>query len=209
MAGTWHIGQKVYDLFRIFNDDGEVITDILAATIEGYVFVFHDGAALGVGADLAYVDIEKLDPAGGLATYHLKIDTTHGDFPGVGTYTAMIPAGQIVGVSVDLWAGPYVVQADVQAACEAALAAYGVPTAGSGSVETTILLTEDGTALSDPVADADVWVTTDSGGTNIVAGTLQSNAQGKVTIYLDPGIYYVFAQKDGWNGFAGSTLTVV
>jgi len=77
---------------------------------------------------------------------------------------------------------------------------------GSGSVETIVecLETDD-----DPVADADVWITTDAAGANIIAGTKQSNAQGKVTFYLDPGTYYVFAQKDGWDGLLGSVLTVV
>jgi len=83
-----------------------------------------------------------------------------------------------------------------------------MPTAGSGSVETVITLTENGEAGGTAVADADVWVTSDEEGTVIVVGTLQSDSEGQVTVYLDPGTYYVFAQKDGWTGITGDELVV-
>jgi len=83
-----------------------------------------------------------------------------------------------------------------------------VPTRGSGSVSTTIRITENGLSDGTPVADADVWITSDSAGSTIVAGTLQTNAQGEATFNLDPGSYYVWAQKDGWNWISGQSLTV-
>ncbi|MEW6495375.1 MAG: hypothetical protein AB1589_23085 [Cyanobacteriota bacterium] len=51
---------------------------------------------------------------------------------------------------------------------------------------------------STPIADADVWVTTDAAGANTIASG-QTNSFGWVVFYLDDGTYYVWRQKDGWN----------
>lgn len=51
-----------------------------------------------------------------------------------------------------------------------------------------------------PVADADVWVTTDPDGLNVVAGTLQTDSLGNVVFNLDDNVtYYIWIQKDGYN----------
>lgn len=68
-------------------------------------------------------------------------------------------------------------------------------TLGSGAVNFTYTLTSsvDGS----PIAQADVWVTTDSDGTNVIArGT--TDDMGQVTFYLDPGTYYIWRAKSGW-----------
>jgi hypothetical protein len=49
-----------------------------------------------------------------------------------------------------------------------------------------------------PLADADVWVTTDQAGLNIIASG-KSDQSGYVTFYLDPGTVYVWKQKSGYN----------
>lgn len=67
---------------------------------------------------------------------------------------------------------------------------------GSGATEKAVTVEVDST----PVADADVWITSDSTGLNIVAGTMQTDSQGNVVFYLDEGVtYYVWIQKDGYN----------
>ncbi len=66
-------------------------------------------------------------------------------------------------------------------------------TIGSGSETVTITVT-DGT---DPVDGAAVWISTDSGGANVVAGTRYTGATGEVVFLLDPGIYHVWKQKAG------------
>jgi hypothetical protein len=77
---------------------------------------------------------------------------------------------------------------------------------GSGSSANVITIT-DGT---NPIADADVWASTDSAGSNIIAGTLQTNASGQVTFMLDVGIvYYLWVQKDGYNFTNPTTYTGV
>lgn len=68
---------------------------------------------------------------------------------------------------------------------------------GSGASSNTLIVQ---TTTLVPIADADVWITTDSAGTNVVAGTRQTNSSGEVTFMLDAGeVYYRWAQKDGVN----------
>lgn len=74
----------------------------------------------------------------------------------------------------------------------------GVGGAVGAGADTVTLTLNDGAGL--PIADADVWITTDSAGSNVVAGTLQTNSLGKATFQLDAGVaYYRWAQKDGFS----------
>ena len=78
-------------------------------------------------------------------------------------------------------------------------------TAGAGATTFTYTLTSsvDGT----PIADADVWATSDQAGSNVLAsGTTDSN--GQVTFYLDAGTVYIWRQKSGWNFTNPDTETV-
>jgi hypothetical protein len=71
-----------------------------------------------------------------------------------------------------------------------------VQTLGSGAITFTYTLTSS--VGGTPIGQADVWVTTASDGTGIVAsGT--TNDLGVVTFYLDAGTYYVWRAKSGWN----------
>ena len=67
---------------------------------------------------------------------------------------------------------------------------------GAGAVEFTYTLTEAGSG--DPIADADVWATTDSAGTVVVASG-RTDQNGEITFYLDAGTIYIWRQKSGWN----------
>jgi len=73
-----------------------------------------------------------------------------------------------------------------------------VQTLGPGATEWTYTLTS--TELGNPpIADADVWVSTNAAGTNVIASG-KTNANGEVTFYLDSGsTYYIFRQKSGWD----------
>jgi hypothetical protein len=84
-----------------------------------------------------------------------------------------------------------------QAIADAVETAVGNNT-GPGADEVTLNWTNSTTGL--PVADGDVWVTSDEAGTNVVAGTLQTDSEGNVTFLLDAGnTYYAWFQKDGVN----------
>ncbi len=76
-------------------------------------------------------------------------------------------------------------------------------TMGSGTTPTTITI-NDG---SNPLDSADVWISTDSAGANVIArGNTDDN--GQVTFLLDVGTYYVWAQHAGYSALGGQTLTV-
>lgn len=88
-------------------------------------------------------------------------------------------------------------------ASEAVNPASGGSVAGSGSDSCTLNFKIDTT----PIADADVWVTSDSAGHNVVAGTLQTDTEGNVTFMLDAGnTYYAWLQKDGVNSIRGQSF---
>ena len=70
------------------------------------------------------------------------------------------------------------------------------PEAGAGAIAHTYTLTSSIGGL--PIAEAQVWATTDLGGSNIVASGVTSTL-GVVTFYLDAGTYYFWRSKSGWN----------
>jgi hypothetical protein len=49
-----------------------------------------------------------------------------------------------------------------------------------------------------PIADVDVWVTTDVAGVNVIANG-KTDQNGNITFYLDAGTVYVWSQKTGFN----------
>ena len=67
---------------------------------------------------------------------------------------------------------------------------------GAGATEFTYTLTESGSG--DPIADADIWATTNSNGSGIIASG-RTDQNGRITFYLDPGTVYIWRQKSGWN----------
>jgi len=67
---------------------------------------------------------------------------------------------------------------------------------GSGSVEFIYTVTNDDSGL--PVAQTFVWCTTDIGGDNVV-GSGYTDDFGDVMFYLDPGTYYFWRKKSGYN----------
>ena len=68
--------------------------------------------------------------------------------------------------------------------------------AGAGAITFTYTLTS--TVDSAPIADADVWVSSDLAGTNVIASG-RTDQNGEVVFYLDGGTVYVWRQKTGWT----------
>ena len=77
--------------------------------------------------------------------------------------------------------------------------------AGSGAISFPITVNDED---SNPIDGVEVWVTTDSAGTNVVAGTLSTDALGLTTFMLDAGSYYVWRQKSGYNFTNPVSITV-
>jgi len=75
---------------------------------------------------------------------------------------------------------------------------------GSGAISHTITVNIDG----NPAPAVDAWVTTDSAGTNVVAGTLVTDNSGQVTFQLDAGSYYLWCQRSGVNFSNPTAFTV-
>jgi len=80
--------------------------------------------------------------------------------------------------------------------------------AGSGADQVTITITDPDTLF--PVADADVWISSDLAGLNVIAGTLQSDGAGQVLFLLDDSVtYYLWMQKEGQKDIRGKEFVAV
>lgn len=74
---------------------------------------------------------------------------------------------------------------------------------GAGSVAWQIEITVSGV----PQAGVDVWATTDLAGTNVIARAT-TDAFGLVVFMLDPGVYYIWKQLEGFS-FTNPQATTV
>lgn len=72
-------------------------------------------------------------------------------------------------------------------------------TAGAGAITTTVTVTNSVSSL--PIEGVRVWVTTDSAGSNVTAGSLTTDSAGQVIFYLNAGTYYF------WRSAANYTAT--
>lgn len=70
------------------------------------------------------------------------------------------------------------------------------PATGAGAIQWTYTLTSD--VDSSPIADADVWVTSDSAGQSVIASG-RTDTSGQVTFFLDAATVFVWRAKSGWN----------
>jgi hypothetical protein len=80
-----------------------------------------------------------------------------------------------------------------------------VPAAGAGSKVVTFTAQD---YQSNPIGNAEVWVSTDTTGSNVVAGTLLTDSFGKVTFLLDPGAYYVWREHSNYSFTNPLSITV-
>lgn len=75
---------------------------------------------------------------------------------------------------------------------------------GSGSISYPVTVKSSGT----PVAGVECWVSTDSAGSNVVAGTLTTDDFGVVTFLLDAGTYYLWRDSTTHSFPKPTTITV-
>ncbi len=83
--------------------------------------------------------------------------------------------------------------------------AWGSSSAGSGAIEYPVTVNDES---AQPLDGVEVWVTSDSAGTTVVAGTLTTNAAGQVAFMLDAGTYYLWRQLARYNFANPLTITV-
>lgn len=67
--------------------------------------------------------------------------------------------------------------------------------AGGGAISFTVTINVDG----QPADGVEVWISTDPEGTNVIAGTLVTDAFGVAIFMLDAGTYQLWKQKAGVN----------
>jgi hypothetical protein len=73
---------------------------------------------------------------------------------------------------------------------------WSSPTQGAGGDGWTYTLTDS--VSSQPVADAEIWATTDAAGQNTVAHD-HTDENGQVVFYLAAGTYYIWGAKAGYE----------
>lgn len=88
---------------------------------------------------------------------------------------------------------------------DAAVSSVSGNSPGAGAVEFLYTLTEAGSG--DPIGDADVWVSTDVAGANVVASG-RTDQHGEIIFYLDSGTVYIWRQKSGYN-FTNPDMEVI
>ena len=79
---------------------------------------------------------------------------------------------------------------------------------GPGADPVTQRIADDSTGIA--IADADVWLSSDSGGSTVITETQQTNSDGETTFYLDDGsTYYLWMVKDGQRSITGREFVAV
>ncbi len=77
---------------------------------------------------------------------------------------------------------------------------------GPGAISWPVIITEDD--LLTPIEGAAAWITTDLLGTNVIAGTLYTDALGEAGFMLDAGTYYLWRQRSGYSFTNPIAITV-
>ena len=178
--------------FRIgpFVDGTDGVTPEIALVItQADMQISKNGAAFAQTSDAAPTTTHDRD-----GWYQCPITVTDSDTLGQWTIQIDMPG------ALPVWKTFTVVTANVYNSLVGGtdlldVSIVGLAGAGADSVTLTI---KDETGL--PIADADVWISTDAAGLNVVAGTVQTNDVGKYTFQLDAGLtYYCWRQKAGMN----------
>ena len=165
-----------------------------------------DGATAEIALVIAQADIQISKNGGGFSqTSALAPVTTHDsdgwyqcpltatDTGTLGTLTVQVTMAG----ALPVWQDFTVVTANVYDSLVGGTDLLEVSMGGAGADAVTLTIRTDAGVV---IADADVWITTDAAGANVVAGTLQSDDVGEITFMLDAGVtYYCWRQKAGMN----------
>lgn len=180
----------VYDV-AFFVGAGTVASGLGQIVWDGAAEVSQTGDAFARVAAL-----NDFDPAADTVAHVTLVDTTttNTDMRGTdGAYTGTPPT---VGAIADqVWDEAMSGHATAGSA-GATLTTAASHSTGAGAITWPYTITSSTTGL--PIADVDVWVTTDLAGSNVIASG-RTNASGIATFYLDAGTVYVWRQKTGYT----------
>lgn len=158
--------------------------------------------AASISADIAGVqsdtnDIQSRLPAALTADGNIKADALKLN----GATPNNLTSAQTASAVLDATASSYNTSGTIGAKINSAANAT---TLGSGAIQHTVTVQD---TSSNPIDGAEVWITTDSAGSSVVASG-QTNASGQVTFMLDAGTYYQWVQVSGHNFSNPTTVTV-
>jgi hypothetical protein len=169
------------------------ISDAALATTANLLDVHNDIATVASYVDTEITAIKTVTDKLGTT---LELDYTAYRF--TANALEMVPAGES-------GSAPTVEEIDIYLSGVHGAGSWGAVSAGSGAIAWSYDLTDGDTG--DPIADADVWVSTDQAGANVIASG-KTDQSGRVMFDLDAGTIYVWRQKSGWN-FANPDSEVV
>lgn len=158
---------------------------------------FDDGDIIGVtGKEVTTLSLAYPEQAAGQVMY-VATGTYKGWSSGIVSVSGNVltikdtPPGSIDGAGIVI--APFV-------------APGGVITsdAGAGAITHTITV-NDG---ANPIEGVSVWISTDSAGSNVIAGSITTSSLGQAVFYLDAGTYYAWMQKSGYNFTNPTSITV-
>jgi hypothetical protein len=159
------------------------------------------GAANWTDYDIAMTEVATATgiyrasmPAAAAGVYSFVVRKQAGASPAV--------ADIVVGSGTIQWDGT--AEVDLAAILEDTSTTLPALLAGGGSTAYTNTVTDTD---SNPLDGVEVWITSDSGGASTVASTT-TDTLGTFTVYLDPGTYYLWLAKGGYNFGNPTTITV-
>lgn len=179
--------------------------------VNGFDFLLINkttGAAVTTGAPAGHITLDDgnqtaltgdiTHKGGGQWAIDLTADETNGDVIGLlFTHDDAIPVlFTIITNPAPLTAAAIRAEMDANSEQLAAIKAKTDTLGGAGSIEWSYTLTDGDTG--EPIADADVWVTSDAAG-NFVIASGQTDQNGVVVFSLDAGTVYIWRQKSGYD----------
>lgn len=180
-------------------DTDDIQTRLPAALVSGRMDSSTGAMAAGV-VTAAAVATNAID-ADALAT-----DAVTEIAAGVAVGSAPTAAQNATAVRTEL--ATELARIDVATSTRAAGGVGGVIGSGSSAYAVTVTQPDNVT----PIEGVAVWVSTDAGGTNVVAGTLYTDTLGRINttvgFMLDPGGYWLWRQHGDWT-FANPTSFTV
>jgi hypothetical protein len=181
-------------LLKVQDWDNAGRLDTILDSILTKVTDWDDAGRLDTILDSILTKVSDWDDAGRLDTILDTIAATVAEWEDAGRLDALLDS--VIAHLVAIKGATFVEATDSLEAIRNQGDAAWLTGLGVGAITWVYSVTDAQTGY--PLADCDVWATTDADGNNVVASSKTDN-QGEVTFYLDAGTYYIWRQKAGYN----------
>ncbi|KKL93893.1 hypothetical protein LCGC14_1870110 [marine sediment metagenome] len=189
--GDFAEDETVYIPFNTFDADGAsvTVTDLAATDVH----IHKDGGltqrnnAAGITVSINYDGIT--------GNHLLAIDTSDDTVAGFwvtgSDYQVRLEGITVATKTLNVWIGVFSIE-------------NRSVLVSAGALEITYTVKEDDEDTGDPIDGVEVWITTDSAGTNVIwSGTTDTNGvlkeSGDSKPFLDAGTYYFWRKKAGYS----------